>query len=54
MADGRCSLVYLVRLWSVHHDGDLVQRASAENALTGEYHAFAGQGSVNHIWRLSQ
>ena len=41
MADERGALAYLVRLWSVHHDGNLVWRASAENAHTGERHAFA-------------
>jgi hypothetical protein len=41
MADERGALAYLVRLWSVHHNGDLVWRASAENAHTGERHAFA-------------
>jgi hypothetical protein len=41
MADERRYLAYMVRLWSVHHNGDLVWRASAENAHTGERHAFA-------------
>jgi hypothetical protein len=34
-------LAYLVRLWTVHDNGDLVWRASVENAHTGERHAFA-------------
>jgi hypothetical protein len=41
MVDERGYLAYMVRLWSVHHDGELVWRASAENAHTGERHAFA-------------
>ena len=41
MADERRYLAYLVRLWTVHHNGDLVWRASAENAHTGERRAFA-------------
>jgi hypothetical protein len=41
MADERRYLAFLVRLWSVHHNGELVWRASAENAHTGERHAFA-------------
>jgi hypothetical protein len=41
MADERRYLAFLVRLWSVHHNGELVWRASVENAHTGERHAFA-------------
>jgi hypothetical protein len=41
MVDERGYLAYMVRLWNVHHNGDLVWRASAENAHTGERHAFA-------------
>ena len=36
MADERCYLAYLVRLWTVHSNGDLVWRASAENAKARE------------------
>ena len=46
MADERGYLAYMVRLWSVHHDGELVWRASAENAHTGERHAFADVTSL--------
>ena len=41
MADERRYLAYLVRLWTVHSNGDLVWRASVENAHTGERRAFA-------------
>lgn len=34
-------LAYMVRLWTVRHNGYVVWRASAENAHTGERHAFA-------------
>ena len=36
MADERHYLAYMVRLWTVHQNGDLVWRASAENAHTGD------------------
>ncbi len=32
---------YLVRLWPVHSGGQMVWRASAEDAHSGERHAFA-------------
>ena len=41
MANEQRYLAYMVRLWSVHHNGDPVWRASAENAHTGERRAFA-------------
>ena len=41
MADEQRYWAFLVRLWSVHHNGELVWRASAENAHTGERHGFA-------------
>ena len=41
MADERRYLAFLVRLWSVHPNGELLWRASAENVHTGERHAFA-------------
>jgi hypothetical protein len=41
MADERRYVAFLVRLWSVHPNGELIWRASAENAHTGERHAFA-------------
>jgi hypothetical protein len=46
MADERRYWAFLVRLWSVHHNGELVWRASAENAHTGEQHAFADMESL--------
>ena len=41
MAEEQRYLAYLVRLWTVHDNGDVVWRASAENAHTGERYAFA-------------
>lgn len=41
MADEGRYLAYLVRLWAVQRNGDVVWRASAENAHTGEHRAFA-------------
>lgn len=41
MADERRYLAYMVRLWTVQHNGDLIWRASVENAHTGERCAFA-------------
>ena len=41
MAGEQYYLAYMVRLWTVHHNGSLVWRASVENAHTGERHAFA-------------
>lgn len=34
-------LAYMVRLWAVHRNGDVLWRASAENVHTGERRAFA-------------
>lgn len=42
MANEQRYLAYMVRLWAVHDNGDLVWRASVENAHTGERHALAG------------
>ena len=36
MAGERRYLAYMVRLWTVHHDGDVAWRGSVENAHTGE------------------
>ncbi len=41
MADEQRYLAYLVRLWAVQGNGDVIWRASAENAHTGERRAFA-------------
>ena len=41
MAEERRYLAYMVRLWAVQRNGDVVWRASAENAHTGERRAFA-------------
>lgn len=41
MADERRYLAFLVRMWSVHPNGELLWRASAENVHTNERHAFA-------------
>jgi hypothetical protein len=41
MTDERRYLAFLVRVWSVHPNGKLIWRASAENVHTNERHAFA-------------
>ena len=33
MADETGALAYLVRMWSVHHNGDLIWRASADSRV---------------------
>jgi hypothetical protein len=34
-------LAYLLRLWQVHSEGELIWRASLESPHTGERHGFA-------------
>ncbi len=46
-------VAFLVRLWSVHHNGEVVWRASAENAHTGERHAFADMESLFDFLRAA-
>ncbi len=46
MADEQRYLAYLVRLWAVHDNGDVVWRASAENAHTGDRLAFGDVESL--------
>lgn len=41
MLDEQRYVAYLVRLWAVHHNGDLVWRASAADTRTGERRNFA-------------
>jgi hypothetical protein len=41
MVDEQRYVSYLVRLWRVHHNGEQIWRASAENVHTSERHAFA-------------
>ena len=53
MADERRYLAFLVRLWGVHPNGELVWRASAENAHTGEQHAFADMESLFDFLRAA-
>lgn len=51
MADERRYLAFLVRLWSVHPNGELVWRASAENVHTGERHAFVDLAALfDFLW----
>ena len=40
MSVDRLQQAYLVRLWAVHRNGELLWRASIENIHTGERHAF--------------
>ncbi len=39
--DRLCYLAYMLRLWQVRTDGDVVWRASIEDPHTGERHGFA-------------
>ncbi len=39
-------LAYMVRLWTVHRNGDVVWRASAEDVHTGERAVFADVDSL--------
>ncbi len=53
MADERRYLAFLVRMWSVHSNGELVWRASAENVHTGERHGFADMESLFDFLRAA-
>ena len=46
MAEERLYLAYLVRLWAVSNNGDVMWRALAEDAHTGERRVFADLGSL--------
>ena len=46
MSADRLQQAYLVRLWAVHHNGELLWRASIENINTRERHAFADLPSL--------
>ena len=37
----RCYIAYLLRLWQIRSEGELVWRASLESPHTGERHGFA-------------
>ena len=54
MAEEWHYLAYMVRLWAVHHDGDLLWRASAENVHMGKWHTIADLaglwGSCRRRW----
>ena len=41
MSDEQDYLAYLLRLWRITNDGNLVWRASVESPHTGERHGFA-------------
>jgi hypothetical protein len=41
MSDEQGYLAYLLRLWQITSDGNLVWRASVESPHTGERHGFA-------------
>ena len=41
MAGEQRYLAYMVRLWTVQNNDELIWRASIENAHTGKRHAFA-------------
>ena len=46
MSADRLHQAYLVRLWAVHHNGELRWRATSENVHTGERRAFADLSSL--------
>ena len=46
MGEQQRYFAYLVRLWTVRCNGEWVWRASADNAHTGEHHAFADLGQM--------
>ncbi len=51
MASEQRYLAYMVRLWTVRHNGDLVWRASAANAHSGEQRTFADLASLFDFFR---
>ena len=53
MAEERLYLAYMVRLWAVHHNGDVVWRASVEDAHTGECRAFADLAGLFEFLRAA-
>ncbi|MCE7985203.1 MAG: hypothetical protein DYG89_28865 [Caldilinea sp. CFX5] len=46
MSTDRFHQAYLVRLWAVHHNEELLWRAALENIHTGERRAFADLPSL--------
>lgn len=46
MSADRLHQAYLVRLWAVHHNGELLWRAAIEDVHTGERRAFADLPSL--------
>lgn len=46
MADERNYQAFLVRLWTVAQDGEVIWRASAQDAHTGGCRAFADLGGL--------
>lgn len=46
MSADRFHQAYLLRLWAVHHNDELVWRAVLENIHSGERHAFADLPSL--------
>ena len=53
MAEERLYLAYMVRLWAVHHNGDLLWCASVENAHTGERRAFTDLAGLFEFLRAA-
>ena len=51
MASEQRYLAYMVRLWTVRCNGDVVWRASAANAHTGEQRTFADLASLFDFFR---
>jgi hypothetical protein len=46
MSDEQDYLAYLLRLWQITSDGNIVWRASVESPHTGERHGFADMGAL--------
>ncbi len=51
MASEQRYLAYMVRLWTVRCNGDVVWRASAANAHSGEQRTFADLASLFDFFR---
>ncbi|MCB0131294.1 MAG: hypothetical protein KDD78_10610 [Caldilineaceae bacterium] len=51
MANEQRYLAYMVRLWTVRCNGDVVWRASAANAHSGEQRTFADLASLFDFFR---
>ena len=53
MAGDQRYLAFMVRLWTVHHDGELLWRASVEDAHSGERRAFADLAELVYFLQVA-